>query len=67
MKLDEILLEKKKKRKRKMPKIEREDDIRVRKGHSDLVRGTKVHDKDPRKKSRAQQKQEFRKQLKDYS
>lgn len=66
MKLEEILLEKKKKRKKKKYGPDDLEDIKVRKGHSDLVKSTKVHDKDPRKKSRSRQKQEFRKEVRDY-
>ena len=37
-------------------------DIKVRKGTSSLVRRTRVQDKDPRKKSRAKQKREWKKE-----
>ena len=40
--------------------------IKVRRGQSELVRSTRVHDKDPRKKTRAQQKKEWKKSIKDY-
>lgn len=56
MKLSEILKE-------ETLKIDRPT---VRKGMSELVRSTRVEDKDPRKKSRAKQKREWKKDAKDY-
>jgi len=56
MKLEDILKEE---------KIELERP-KVRKGQGELVRRTRVQDKDPRKKSRAKQKREWKKQIRDY-
>lgn len=56
MKLAEILNEEKMKL----------DRPKVRKGMSELVRATRVQDKDPRKKSRSKQKREWKKEVKEY-
>ena len=41
-------------------------EVKVRKGAHELVRKTKRHEKDPRKKSRAQEKRTWKREVQNY-